>query len=43
LMNFELTAAVKPFDLYRIVEVRDANPQQVALRQAWLREELKRE
>jgi predicted metalloprotease with PDZ domain len=43
LMNFELTAAVKPFDLYRIVEVRDANPQQVALRQAWLREELKKE
>jgi predicted metalloprotease with PDZ domain len=43
LMNFELTAAVKPFDLYRIAEARDANPQQVALRQAWLREEPKKE
>jgi predicted metalloprotease with PDZ domain len=43
LMNFELTAAVKPFDLYRIVEVNDVNPQQAALRQAWLREELKKE
>jgi predicted metalloprotease with PDZ domain len=43
LMNFELTAAVKPFDLYRIAEVRDANPQQLALRQAWMREESKKE
>jgi predicted metalloprotease with PDZ domain len=43
LMNLELTAAVKPFDLYRIAEVKDATPQQLALRQAWLREESKKE
>jgi predicted metalloprotease with PDZ domain len=43
MMSFELTAALKPFDLYRIVEVKDANPQQLALRQAWLRDETKKE
>jgi predicted metalloprotease with PDZ domain len=43
MMSFELTAAVKPFDLYSIAELKDASPQQTALRQSWLREESKKE
>jgi predicted metalloprotease with PDZ domain len=43
MMNFELTASVKPFDYFRIVEVKEANSQQMALRQAWLRDESKKE
>src|SRR5262245_28027319 len=39
LMNFELTAAVKPFDHYTIAELNDAGETQVALRKAWLSEE----
>jgi predicted metalloprotease with PDZ domain len=43
LMSFELTAAVKPFDRYTITELRDANPEQIALRRSWLGAELKKE
>jgi predicted metalloprotease with PDZ domain len=43
LMDFELTAAVKPFDRYTITELPDPNPEQLALRQSWLRAELRKE
>lgn len=43
LMTFDLTAAVRPFDLYSIAELKNSTPQQLALRQAWLREEAKKE
>jgi len=38
LMNFDLTAAVKPFDQYTISEIKDAAETQKALRKAWLNE-----
>jgi len=38
LMNFELLAAVKPFDRYTISELKDATEAQTALRKAWLSE-----
>ncbi len=43
LMNFELTAALRPFDRYTITESKDAGAGQLALRQAWLRGEMKKE
>ncbi|MGE0128147.1 MAG: M61 family metallopeptidase [Blastocatellales bacterium] len=38
LMNFELTAAAKPFDRYTISELKDAGETQKTLRRAWLSE-----
>lgn len=43
LMNFELTAAVKPFDRYTITELKDATSEQLAFRRSWLRGDLKKE
>lgn len=42
LMNFELTAAVKPFDRYTISELKDASEAQMALRKEWLAEDVKK-
>ncbi|MBO0861067.1 MAG: M61 family metallopeptidase [Chloracidobacterium sp.] len=36
LMNFDLTAAIKPFDYYTITELKDAGDAQRALRESWL-------
>ena len=41
LMNFNLKTAVRPFDLYRITRVKEMNPQQRALYEAWLKQEMK--
>ncbi|HWQ33212.1 MAG TPA: PDZ domain-containing protein [Blastocatellia bacterium] len=41
LMTFSLKAAVKPYDLYRITRVKEMNPQQLALYEAWLKQEMK--
>lgn len=42
LMNFELTAAVKPFDRYTVSELKDASEAQKTLRFAWLSEDVKK-
>ncbi len=39
LMNFDLTAAGKPFDHYTITELKDAGDAQKALRDSWLSKE----
>jgi predicted metalloprotease with PDZ domain len=39
LVNFDLTAAAKPFDHYTITELKDAGDAQKALRDSWLSKE----
>ena len=39
MMNFNLTAAAKPFDRYTITELKDAGETQKALRDSWLSKE----
>ncbi len=38
MMNFDLTAAIKPFDRYTISELKESGDAQKALRKAWLNE-----
>jgi predicted metalloprotease with PDZ domain len=39
LMNFDLTAAAKPFDYYTITELKDAGDAQKAMRESWISKE----
>jgi predicted metalloprotease with PDZ domain len=39
LMNFDLTAAARPFDYYTITELKDAGEAQKTLRESWLSKE----
>jgi predicted metalloprotease with PDZ domain len=39
LMNFDLTAEIKPFDYYTITELKDAGDAQKTIRESWLSKE----
>jgi predicted metalloprotease with PDZ domain len=39
LMVFDLTASIKPFDNYKIIPIKEAGNEQIALRRAWLNEQ----